>query len=74
MVICSRHPTERHAHAIIDRVTALLQVCPSSAFTLAGLPERRGRRLHIAFIFTASEPLHPHQRAPLADRLGGRSR
>ncbi|HEU4374069.1 MAG TPA: hypothetical protein VFS02_11290, partial [Telluria sp.] len=76
LVISSRHLTDRHADAIIDRLEmlapAMLQAYPSTAFTLAGLLERRGRRLRIPFIFTASEPLYPHQRALLADRLGGR--
>lgn len=45
---------------------------PSTAFTLAGLPARRRRRLRIPVIFTGSEPLYAHQRALLADRLGGR--
>lgn len=76
LVISSRHLTERHADAIIDRLEllapAMLQAYPSTAFTLATLLERRGRRLRIPFIFTASEPLYPHQRALLTDRLGGR--
>lgn len=76
LVISSRHLTEAHADAIIDRLAllapAMLQAYPSTAFTLAGLLERRGRRLEIPFIFTASEPLYPHQRALMADRLGGR--
>ena len=76
LVISSRHLTERHADAIIDRLEllapAMLQAYPSTAFTLAGLLERRCRRLHIPFIFTASEPLYAHQRALIANRLGGR--
>jgi phenylacetate-CoA ligase len=76
LLISSRHLAERHADAIIDRLEmlapALLQAYPSTAFTLAGLLERRGRRLRIPFIFTASEPLYPHQRALLEQWLGGR--
>ena len=75
LLISSRHLTEKHADAIIDRLEslapAMLQAYPSTAFTLAGLLERRRRRLRIPFIFTASEPLYPHQRALIADRLGG---
>lgn len=76
LLISSRHLTERHANPIIDRLETLapsmLQAYPSTAFTLAGLLERRRRRLHIPFIFTASEPLHAHQRALVEQRLGGR--
>jgi phenylacetate-CoA ligase len=76
LLVSSRHLADAYADAIIDRLEALapvmLQAYPSTAFTLAGLLERRGRRLRIPFIFTASEPLYPHQRELAADRLGGR--
>jgi phenylacetate-CoA ligase len=75
LVISSRHLKDGHADAIIDQLEmlapAMLQAYPSTAFTLAGLLERRQRRLHIPLIFTASEPLYPHQRALIAERLGG---
>jgi phenylacetate-CoA ligase len=75
LLVSSRHLTALHADAIIDRLAALapamLQAYPSTAFTLAGLLERRNRRLRIPLIFTASEPLYPHQRALICDRLGG---
>jgi phenylacetate-CoA ligase len=48
----------------------MLQAYPSTAFTLAGLLERRQRRLRIPLIFTASEPLYQHQRALITERLG----
>ncbi len=74
LLVSSRHLTEAHADAIIDRLEALapamLQAYPSTAFTLAGLLERRKRRLRIPVIFTASEPLYQHQRALIGDRLG----
>lgn len=74
LLVSSRHLTEAHADAIIDRLDALapamLQAYPSTAFTLAGLLERRQRRLRIPVIFTASEPLYQHQRALIRDRLG----
>ena len=74
LVMSSRHLTEAHADAIIDRLEALapamLQAYPSSAFTLAGLLERRGRRLHIPRVFTSSEPLYAHQLEKIRDRLG----
>ena len=76
LLVSSRHLTEAHADAIIDRLEALapamLQAYPSTAFTLAGLLERRSRRLRIPVIFTASEPLYAHQRALICDRLGGK--
>jgi phenylacetate-CoA ligase len=74
LVVSSRHLTEAHADAIIDRLDALapamLQAYPSSAFTLAGLLERRGRRLRIPRVFTSSEPLYAHQHELIRDRLG----
>ncbi|MDL2358239.1 MAG: hypothetical protein QFF03_23575 [Pseudomonadota bacterium] len=76
LLVSSRHLTEAHADAIIERLAqlgpAMLQAYPSTAFTLAGLLARRGRRLHIPLVFTASEPLYPHQRALIADRLGAK--
>jgi phenylacetate-CoA ligase len=76
LLVSSRHLTESHADAIIDRLEilspAMLQAYPSTAFTLAGLLERRNRRLRIPLIFTASEPLYQHQRALIAARLGAR--
>ncbi|WP_143752679.1 phenylacetate--CoA ligase family protein [Massilia psychrophila] len=74
LLVSSRHLTEANADAIIDRLEALapamLQAYPSTAFTLAGLLQRRGRRLHIARVFTSSEPSYAHQRELIRDRLG----
>jgi len=76
LVVSSRHLTDAHADAIIDRLQALapamMQAYPSTAYTLARYLERRGRRLHIPFVFTASEPTYPHQRELIVDRLGAR--
>jgi phenylacetate-CoA ligase len=76
LLLSSRHLTDAHADAIIERLAelapAMIQAYPSTAFTLAGYLERRGRRLAIPFIFTASEPLYPHQRELVAERLGGK--
>ncbi|WP_426174781.1 phenylacetate--CoA ligase family protein [Massilia sp. TWR1-2-2] len=76
LVVSSRHLVDAHADAIIDRLEqlapAMLQAYPSTAFTLAGLLERRKRRLRIPFIFTSSEPLYPHQRALVEQSLGGK--
>jgi phenylacetate-CoA ligase len=74
LLVSSRHLTERHADAIIDRLAelapAMLQAYPSTAYTLACLLERRGRRLSIPHVFTASEPLYAHQRELIAERFG----
>ncbi|MET0858787.1 MAG: hypothetical protein ABWY27_18725 [Telluria sp.] len=76
LVVSSRHLVDAHADAIIDRLAqlapAMLQAYPSTAFTLAGLLERRDRRLRIPYIFTSSEPLYPHQRALIEQWLGGK--
>jgi phenylacetate-CoA ligase len=76
LVMSSRHLTETHADSIIDRLEtlapAMLQAYPSSAFTLAGLLQRRGRRLRIPRIFTSSEPLYAHQQELILDRLGAK--
>ncbi|MEO7577957.1 MAG: hypothetical protein ABIT83_10115 [Massilia sp.] len=74
LLISSRHLTEAHADSIIDRLASLapvmLQAYPSTAFTLAGLLQRRGRKLAIPCVFTASEPLYAHQRALILEWLG----
>lgn len=74
LLLSSRHLTEAHADAIIDRLEqaapAMLQAYPSTAYTLAGFLQRRGRRLSIPYVFTASEPLYPHQRALIVEQLG----
>lgn len=76
LLVSSRHLCEEHADAIVDRLEALapamLQAYPSTAFALAGLLERRGRRLNIPVVFTASEPLHEHQRALILERVGAK--
>jgi phenylacetate-CoA ligase len=74
LLVSSRHLTEPHADAIIDRLEALapamLQAYPSTAFTLAGLLEARGRHLAIPRVFTSSEPLYAHQADKIRERLG----
>ena len=75
LVLSSRHLTEVHADAIIDRLAALqpamMQAYPSTAYTLACLLQRRGRTLRIPYILTASEPTYAHQRELVSERLGG---
>lgn len=76
LLVSSRHLTDSHADAIIDRIAArapfMLQAYPSTAFALATLLARRERRLRIPVVFTASEPLYPHQRQLIGERLGAR--
>jgi phenylacetate-CoA ligase len=72
--LSSRHLVERCADPMIDMLErfapAMLQAYPSTAYTLAQLLERRGRTLRIPFLFSASEPLYPHQRKLIMERLG----
>lgn len=74
LLISSRHLRDDCADAIIDELErfspAMLQAYPSTAFTLAQLMMRRGRHLSIPVVFTASEPLYPHQRELIAERFG----
>ncbi len=76
LLLSSRHLTDACVDAMIDRLEQarphLLQAYPSTAFTLASFLARRDRRLSVPFIYTASEPLYPHQRELVVDRLGGR--
>jgi phenylacetate-CoA ligase len=76
LLVSPRQLNEAGADAIIARLDtlapALLQAYPSTAATLAGLLAQRGRRLHIPLVFTASEPLHQHQRELIAAQFGAR--
>jgi phenylacetate-CoA ligase len=76
LLVSSRHLTDACADAIIDRLETLapsmMQTYPSTALALATQLAHRGRRLRIPTIFTASEPLYPHQRELVLDRLGSR--
>jgi phenylacetate-CoA ligase len=75
LVVSSRHLRDDCADAIIDRLETLtpsmMQSYPSTALALATQLARRGRRLRIPCIFTASEPLYAHQRELVLERLGG---
>ena len=76
LLISSRHLRDACADAIIDELErfspAVLQAYPSTAFTLAQLMAHRNRRLSIPVVFTASEPLYPHQRELIAERFGAK--
>ncbi len=76
LLISSRHLRDACADAIIDELErfspVMLQAYPSTAFTLAQLMAQRNRRLRIPVVFTASEPLYPHQRELIVERLGAK--
>lgn len=76
LLISSRHLREEHADAIIDELERfapkMLQAYPSTAHALARLAQRRGRRLRIPVVFTASEPLYAHQREAIQEHLGAK--
>lgn len=76
LLISSRHLRDDCADAIIDELERfspeMLQAYPSTAFALAQLMAQRNRRLGIPAVFTASEPLYPHQRELIAERFGAR--
>ncbi|MYN04957.1 hypothetical protein GTP41_22945 [Pseudoduganella sp. DS3] len=76
LLLSSRHLTDACVDAIIgklrDFAPAMLQAYPSTAFTLAQQLQRRGQALDIPVIFTASEPLYPHQQELILAHLGGK--
>jgi len=76
LLISSRHLRDEHADAIIDELErfapAMLQAYPSTAYALAQLVARRGRRLRVPVVFTASEPLYPHQRELVQESFGAK--
>ena len=76
LLISSRHLKDSCVDPIIDELErfspVMLQAYPSTAFTLAQFMAQRNRRLRIPLVFTASEPLYPHQRELIAERFGAR--
>lgn len=76
LLLSSRHLTDRSVDAIIDKLAefgpAMLQAYPSTAYTLATYLARRNAKLRIPVVFSASEPLYPHQREAILERLGCR--
>jgi len=71
--VSSRHLRDGCADAIIEELAKfapyLLQAYPSTAYELALLLEQRHAFLRIPYVFTASEPLYPHQRLLIETRL-----
>ena len=76
LLISSRHLREACVDAIIEELERfapeMLQAYPSTAFALARFMEQRNCHLSIPVIFTASEPLYPHQRELIEERFGAR--
>jgi phenylacetate-CoA ligase len=76
LVLSSRHLREPCVDALIGELEKfspfLLQAYPSTAYELALLLEQRNTSLKIPYVFTASEPLYPHQRQLIEARLGAR--
>jgi phenylacetate-CoA ligase len=74
LLLSSRHLTDRCAGAIIDKLAEyrpdMLQAYPSTAYTLSGYLARRNVRLRVPVVFSASEPLYPHQRQAILEWLG----
>ena len=75
LLLSSRHLTDQCIDPIIDKLRdyapAMMQAYPSTAYTLAQHLERRGTSLCVPFLFTASEPLYPHQQELIRERLAG---
>lgn len=78
LLLSSRHLTDTCVDAIIaklrDYAPAMLQAYPSTAYTLAQHLQRRRQALDIPVVFTASEPLYPHQQELISAHLGGNIR
>ncbi|WP_170298741.1 phenylacetate--CoA ligase family protein [Massilia eburnea] len=76
LLLSSRHLGDQCVGAVIDKLQryapAMMQAYPSTAYTLAQQLERRGMSLCVPFLFTASEPLYPHQQELIRERLAGR--
>jgi phenylacetate-CoA ligase len=76
LVLSSRHLREPCVDALIAELERfapfLLQAYPSTAYDLALMLEERKASLKIPYVFTASEPLYPHQRQLIEERLGAR--
>ena len=74
LLLSSRHLTDSCVDDIIDKLDEyrpdMLQAYPSTAYTLATYLARRRRRLRIPVVFSASEPMYPHQREAILEWLG----
>jgi phenylacetate-CoA ligase len=66
LILSSRHLKPKFIERIVEQLAAfgpyLLEAYPSTAYELASHLVRTNRQLKIAYIFTGSEVLYPHQR------------
>ncbi len=76
LIVSSRHLQDRSVNAIIEALAKfepfMIEAYPSTAYELALLLEQRNAFLRIPYVFTASEPLYPHQRQLIEARLHSR--
>ena len=74
LLVSSRHLLDHCIDPIIDEIERcqphMLQAYPSTAYTLAKFLQQRGRQLRIPYLFSASEPLYPHQRDLIVQTMG----
>jgi phenylacetate-CoA ligase len=73
LIVSSRHLRERCVDDIIEMLAKfapfMMEAYPSTAYELALLLEQRDARLRIPYVYTGSEPLYPHQRELIEERL-----
>ena len=73
LIVSSRHLRDRCVDDIIEALAKfapfMMEAYPSTAYELALLLEQRNAFLKIPYVFTASEPLYPHQRQLIEARL-----
>jgi phenylacetate-CoA ligase len=73
LLLSSRHLTDSCVVPIIGELERfaphVLQAYPSTAYTLAQYLKRHNLFLNIPFVYSASEPLYPHQRELIEERL-----
>jgi phenylacetate-CoA ligase len=75
LLLSSRH-IGQYGMAIAEKIAQfaprMLQAYPSTAYALAKTLEEQDQHLDIPIIMTSSEPLYPHQRSLIQNRLRGR--
>jgi phenylacetate-CoA ligase len=73
LIVSSRHLRDRCVDDIIEGLAKfapfMMEAYPSTAYELALLLEQRNAFLKIPYVFTASEPLYPHQRQLIEARF-----
>lgn len=75
LLLSSRH-IGQHAMPIAEQIAEfaprMLQAYPSTAYALAKVLEDKDEYLDIPIVMTSSEPLYPHQRTLIENRLNAR--